>query len=146
MVLFAPGAIAMSTKRGSLATGSFMVVKSTRQSNTTRAELGCLTLFSPTQGPEAKEYASIIEKTEASGQPASFGDSARLAILEGISGHSLVDADRAEVMKLCSCCPYGWGISRRSVPRPPVPPARSPDRHEASGRSSLEWFSDCRIC
>ena len=52
------------------------------------AELGCLWVFGPTQGPEATEYASIIAKTEASGLPASSVDSARLATLEGISGHS----------------------------------------------------------
>ena len=98
-MLFVPGGMAVATKKSSTPTGSFLVVKSTRLSATTQAELGSLTVFSPTQKTEANEYASIITRADASGQPAPPVDAARLAVLEGISSNTLVDADRGDVLK-----------------------------------------------
>ena len=89
----------MATKGSSMTKGSFLVVTSTRLSVTTQAELGNLTVFSPAQKTEANEYASIITRADASGQPAPPVDAARLAVLEGISVNMLVDLDRGDVMK-----------------------------------------------
>ena len=99
LMLFVPGGIAVASKRTSTPTGSFLVVKSTRLSATTAAELGTLQVFSPTQKTEANEFASIITRTDASGLPAPPVDAARLAVLEGFSGNTLVDLDRGDVMK-----------------------------------------------
>ena len=66
------------------------VVKSTRLDATSSALMACLTIVSPNHGAEAKEYASIIIRTEASGHPASQADIARRVSLEGLLGNTLV--------------------------------------------------------
>ena len=98
-----------------------MVVTSTRLSATTQAELGSLTVFSPTQATEANEYASIVTRTDASGQPALPVDAARLAVLEGVSGSTLIDLDRSDVLKFVKAERLGDFAKVGAVPPPPDP-------------------------
>ena len=113
--------MAEATKRSSVTTGSILVVKSTRLSVTTLAELGTLIVFSPTQKTEANEYASIITRTDASGLPAPPVDAARLAALEGLSGSTLPDLDRSDVMKFVKADKLGDFAKVGVVPPPPDP-------------------------
>ena len=90
LVLFVPDGTATASKRSSLTAGFICVVKSTRLDATSSALMACLTIVSPNHGAEAKEYASIIIRTEASGHPASQADIARRVSLEGLFGNTLV--------------------------------------------------------
>ena len=112
-MLFVPGGIAVATKKSRTTTGSFLVVKSTRLSATTQAELGTVQVFSPAQKSEANEYASIIARADASGQPAPPVDALLYLMIFAISSPAYFALTRARISlgTPCGAC-IGMGWSR----------------------------------